>query len=93
VVQRIKQYLLAAILLAIGYFFASQHIIIHHNDFWLLKKSYLSFEYTFYSVTNKKPAQIMRNDMLRDAGIGDLLVDLEIITEAQKFELERRFDY
>jgi hypothetical protein len=82
-----------AVLLAIGYFLASQHIIINNKDFWLLEKSYLTFEYTFYNVTDKKPADIIRIDLLRDAGIGDLLVDLNKITLAQKFELESRFDY
>ena len=81
------------ILLLIGYFFASRHIIINERDFSTLEKSYLTFEYTFYNVTGRDPEDIMRIEMLREAGIGDLLVEMGMLGEMQKEKLEYRFEY
>ena len=91
--KKIKHYILIGFLLAIGYLLASQHIIIVDKDFKLLKKSYLSFEYTFYIITDKDPEDIMRIDLLREAGIGDYLVEIEWLTETEKEALERKYDY
>jgi len=90
--QKIKHYILIGILLAIGYLLASQHIIIVDKNFKLLKKSYLSFEYTFYIITDKDPEDIMRIDLLRDAGIGDLMVELDMLTEVEKDALEKEYE-
>ena len=91
--QKIKHYILIGIFLAIGYLLASQHIIIVDKDFKLLKKSYLSFEYTFFIITDKDPADIMRIDLLREAGIGDYLVEIEWLTEVEKEALEEKYEY
>lgn len=90
--KKIKHYILIGILLAIGYLLASQHIIIVDKDFKLLKKSYLSFEYTFYIITDKDPEDIMRIDLLREAGIGDFLVEMEMLTDVEKEALERKYE-
>lgn len=62
-------------------------------DFDLLEKSYLTLEYTFFNVTTKRPEDIMKIDLLREAGIGDLLVDIGKLTEGKKQELEAKFGY
>ena len=80
-------------MLAIGYLLASQHIIIVDKDLKLLKKSYLSFEYTFYILTDKDPEDIMAIDLLREAGIGDFMVEIEMLTEVEKEALENKYDY
>ena len=91
--KKIKHYILIGILLAIGYLLASQHIIIVDKDLKLLKKSYLSFEYTFYILTDKDPEDIMAIDLLREAGIGDFMVEIEMLTEVEKEALENKYDY
>ena len=95
--KRIKSYIIIGIFLALGYFIASYHIIfykINNNiDFDLLKKSYLTLEYTFFNVTTKRPKDIMKIDLLREAGIGDILVDIGKLTEGKRQELEDRFEY
>ena len=57
---RIKKYIFSGILLFIGYFLASQHIVIKNKEFKLLKKSELTYEYTFYNVTDRDPEDIIK---------------------------------
>ena len=88
---RIKQYILIAILAAAGYFIMSNHILFYGSEIHLLKKTSLHLHYTFYSLKQKKPAVIMEIDYLRNAGIGDLLVDLGIIDEEERSRLESQY--
>jgi hypothetical protein len=90
---RIKQYILIAILAAVGYFIMNNHIIFYGKDIYLLKKTSLHLHYTFFSVKEKKPKIIMKIDYLREAGIGDLLVELGMITEDKKTKLENQYAY
>ena len=89
--SRIKQYILIAVAAAAGYFIMNNHFIIDGSDVHLLKKTSLHLHYTFYSIKQKKPAVIMKIDYLREAGIGDLLVDLGIIDYEEKSRLESQY--
>jgi predicted transcriptional regulator len=89
--SRIKQYILIAVVAAAGYFIMSNHFIFNGADVRLLKKSELHLHYTFYSIKQKKPKVIMKIDYLREAGIGDLLVDMGIINEEEKSRLESKY--
>jgi hypothetical protein len=62
------------------------------KDFYLLNKSELTLSYTFYNIKDRKIESIMEIDDLRNDGIGDLLVELELITEENKNKLEAKFD-
>ena len=73
---------------AAGYFIMSHHFIFNGTKVHLLKKPSLHLHYTFFSIKEKKPGSIMKIDYLREAGIGDLLVELQIIDQAQKARLE-----
>ena len=90
---RIKQYILIAIAAFALYFITTNHFIFYGQQVHLLKKSSLHLHYTFFSVKGKKPANIMKIDYLREAGIGDLLVELGIINEEQKNQLESQYSY
>ena len=89
--SRIKQYILIVVLAAAGYFIMDNHFIFNGTHVHLLKKSSLHLHYTFYSIKQKKPKVIMKIDYLREAGIGDLLVDLGIIDEEEKSRLESKY--
>jgi len=91
-VTRIKQYILIGILAAAGYFIMDNHFIIYGKDIRLLQKTSLHLHYTFFSVKGKSPAKIMDIDYLRDAGIGDLLVEMGVIDDEQRFNLENEYD-
>ena len=90
--QRIKQYLLIGLAATVFYFILDNHFIIDGHDIHLLKKTSLHLHETFVSISNERPETILRNDVLREAGIGDLFVDLEIMTEEEKNLLESKYD-
>ena len=95
---RIKQYLLIAAGIAAVYFFLSNHIIFDPNaddwldlDVYLLKKESLHLHYTFYSLSNKRPETIMKVDRLRENGIGELLVEIGMLSEDERSRLESKY--
>lgn len=93
-VDRLKQYLLIGLAIAAFYFLLSHHIIFSGpTEFDLLKKQELTLEYTFYSLKNKKMADILRNDKLRDAGIADVLLDRGHISEERLDALLRKIEH
>jgi hypothetical protein len=60
------------------YFLLSQHIVIIEGDLRnirLLKKSTLTLEYTFFSTQGKTNKQILSIDVLREDGIGEILIE------------------
>jgi len=91
--QRLKQYLLIALAAAAVYFLLDNHFIMKKNRFYLLQKTSLNLNDTFVSLENKRPETIMENDDLRDAGIGDLMVELGMLTDEKKSQLESKYAY
>ena len=92
--SRIKFYLLMAALGGAGYFLLSHHVIFYGQEasviqnVYLLKKSKLNLHYTFFSLHQKKPDAVMKIRPLRENGIGDLLVQLGLLSEQEKSRLE-----
>jgi hypothetical protein len=91
--QRLKQYLLIALAAAAFWFVMANHFVFKKHRVHLLQKTTLNLHDTFVSLDNKRPETIMENDDLRDAGIGDLLVELGMLTEEKKSQLEMKFGY
>ena len=91
--SRIKQYILIAIIAAAGYFVMSHHFIFYGTQVHLLKKPELHLNYTFFSIKEKRPSSIMKIDYLREAGIGDLLVELQMIDHEQRAKLESEYSF
>jgi hypothetical protein len=89
--SRIKQYILIAVLAVAAYFLMSNHFIFYGTKIHLLKKPTLHLHYTFFSIKDKRPSGIMKNDYLREAGIGDLLVELGMLDEEQRATLEYEY--
>jgi hypothetical protein len=95
--SRIKVYLLIAVAAGAVYFLLSHHIIFYGQEasviqnIYLLKKSKLNLHYTFFSLHQKKPEAVMKIKQLREDGIGDLLVELRLLTEQEKSRLESQY--
>ena len=91
--QRLKQYFLIALAAAALYFVLDNHFVFKTNHVYLLQKSTLNLHDTFVSLDNKRPATVLENEELRDAGIGDLMVELGMLTEEKKNRLEAKYIY
>jgi len=91
--QRLKQYFLIALAAAALYFVLDNHFVFKTNHVYLLQKSTLNMHDTFVSLDNKRPATVLENEELRDAGIGDLMVELRMLTEEKKNQLEAKYNY
>lgn len=90
----IKKYMLYGVIVLAVYLLLAYHFIyVEGRDIRFLKKEQLNLRYTFFSIQSKLPDTIMKIDDLRWAGIGDVLVDIGMITQEEKLELEHRFDY
>ena len=90
--QRIKQYLLIGLAATVFYFILDNHYIIDGHDIYLLKKTSLHLHETFVSISNERPKTVLKNDILREAGIGDLFVELEMMTEDEMNRLVSKYD-
>ena len=87
-IHKIKQFILLAILVSVGYFLLSNHIIYFGNGIKLLKKSRPTSAYTFVSIENKKVEDILKIEDLRNDGIGDFLVEIGKLNNEEKKQLE-----
>ncbi len=91
--ERLKQYFLIALAAAALYFVLDNHFVFQGHRVYLLRKTSLNLHDTFVSLDNKRPASVMENENLRDAGIGDLLVELGMLTGEQASRLESNYAY
>ena len=87
-IHKIKQLILLAILVSVGYFLLSNHIIYFGNGIKLLKKLRPTLAYTFVSTENKRVKDILKIEDLRNAGIGDFLVGIGKLNNEEKEQLE-----
>lgn len=72
---------------ALLYFLMSYHIIIiegNIREIRLLKKSTFTLEYTFFSTKNKSNKYMLGIDILRENGLGELLIEEGLMTEAEQ---------
>jgi len=92
-IKRLKQYVLVAAVAALLWFVLDNHFIIQGHNVHLLKKTTLDLHDTFVSLDNKRPESIIQNERLREAGVGDLLVELGIITLDEKILWENKYNY
>lgn len=90
--KRIKQYIIWALMAYAFYFLLDHHFIYYQRQVKLLKKMEPSLEYTFFSLENKKPEKILAIDLLRWDGIGDLMVEYDLLSEDKRWDLENKYD-
>jgi hypothetical protein len=87
----LKKLIIWAVILLCGYFILSNHFIFIGSSVQLLKKSRLTLEYTLFSTQGKSVESIMNVDVLREDGIGRLLVEKGMITEDKLATILERY--
>ena len=90
--QQLKKYLLIGLAATVFYYVLSNHYIVDGRDIYLLKKTSLHLHETFVSISNERPQTILKNDVLREADIGNLFVELEMMTEDEMNRLVNKYD-
>jgi hypothetical protein len=91
-VKRVKQYIIWALLAYGFYFLLDHHFVYYQRQVRLLKKMEPSLEYTFFSLENKNPAKVLSIDLLRWDGIGELMVEYDLISEDKRWQLENQYE-
>jgi hypothetical protein len=91
--NRIKGYIIIAAVAGLVYFILSSHFIFYGpTNIRILKKDRLELHYTFFSLKNKLPDQIMRNDAMRRKGIGEIMVEFGICNRATMEKLQEKYE-
>jgi hypothetical protein len=92
--SRIKQYALIAILIIGFYYILSHHFIFTSwTSFHVLPKQELTLKYTFFSLKQAIPESVLKNETLRDAGIGQIMLDEGMLSEQRYDAILRKIDY
>lgn len=100
---RIKSYIIIALVIGAFYFLLSHHFVITGHNFafvgwddWddlkILKKNELTLKYTFFSLKQANPYQVMRIEELRDAGIGKIMIEKGIVTDEKMRQITQKID-
>lgn len=80
--SRLKQYFWIGLVLAGFYYLLAHHFIFFDfKDFETLKKKELTFTHTFFSMKTNTPKQALEVDVLREAGIGEMMVERGLISQ------------
>jgi len=82
-----KKFILLVLAGALLYFLLSYHIIIIEGDVRnvrLLKKSSLTLQYTFFDTRNRTNKSMMSIDLLREDGLGEILIEEGLMTEQEE---------
>ncbi len=75
------------------YLVACNHFIyFDSNKIKLLKKKEPTFSNTFFSTSLKTNKAILENDVLREAGMPDLLVEMGLMSEHERNRLMKRYE-
>lgn len=91
--SRLKQYFWIALGIFLFYYLLSHHLIFTDiKTIDILKKNELTLKYTFLSIANVSPREVLRIDELRDAGIGDILLKRGKVSQSRLDQITKRID-
>lgn len=92
----LKRVLFWGILIGVAYVIMGYHFIFFGKKPFLLKKTKFSLSYTIFSIPKeemlKSNETILEIDALREAGIGELLVEIGRMTEEEKEKILSEYE-
>ncbi|GBC63389.1 hypothetical protein DENIS_4383 [Desulfonema ishimotonii] len=97
--SKIKKIIFLAILGYIIYFLLGHHLIFFGRNVEILQKQTLNLKNTFYSVGDRKEIEykglenMLANEDLREAGLGELLIEKDLISQKELEDAESKIDY
>ncbi len=89
--RKLKIIVFVTIALTAVWLLLTHHIIFIGYSPKILKKISITSDYTFVSIDIGDPGGAMIIDRLREAGLGDLLVQTGVIDKKEKEEMEARY--
>jgi len=89
--KKIISYILLVFLGAAGYFLLNYHFVFSGTTVKLLNKSKITSEYTFINISSKSVESLMRIDTLREAGIGNVLVEMGRLSVEEREVMEEKY--
>lgn len=91
---RLRNYLLIGMAIFAFYYLLSHHFIFTSwTSFHVLPKQELTLKYTFYSLKQAYPETVLKIDELRDAGIGDIMIEEGMLSVERYDQILRKIDY
>ncbi len=91
-VQMLKKFLIGCVVIGIVWFFSAHHLVIFGKKIKLLKKKEFTFSETFVSTKTDKlttvKALLRKHPESRRDGLGDLLVEMGMLTDERLIEIE-----
>ena len=91
--RRLKQYALIALFIGAFYYLLSHHFIFTSwSEFDTLKKTKLTLRTSFFSLHQHRPEDTLRMDSLRDAGIGELMVEKGMLSKERLNDILAKID-
>ena len=95
IVKKLKQVAIVLVICTLVYGLLSHHVIFYGRQVKVLKKSELTLDRSFFNASPtefRTPEIILRDKILREAGIAQVLVDFGIITEDKRMKIEEKID-
>lgn len=89
------QVIILAVVGGIIYVLLSHHFFFHGTKFTYYQKSDLTFTNTFISVEPtefRTPRKLLQDDALREAGVAEALVELEVLSQEEVDRMEKEID-
>ncbi|MBT8341474.1 MAG: hypothetical protein HKP58_03765 [Desulfatitalea sp.] len=90
-VSRIRNYVLIALAIGAFYYLLSHHFILYGwTTFDVLRKDHYTMQSSFVMLSQNSPQELIGNDLLRAAGIEDILIEKGLVSPEEIEKIKER---